>query len=177
MGTLYDRLEPKHIEFIAKQPMFFVATAPKEGRMNLSPKGLDSLRVISPERVQWLNFIGSSNETAAHLLEDHRITLMFCSFGEKPLILRIYGTAKTIHPDDPEWETVAVQFPPSIGARQVVDVNVETVHISCGFGVPVMELIGQRDTLTNWIEKKGEEGLVQYYQDNNCISMDGKPTR
>ncbi|MBC8519804.1 MAG: pyridoxamine 5'-phosphate oxidase family protein [Gammaproteobacteria bacterium] len=177
MGQLFSALKERHIEFIEQQHIYFVATAPKEGRINLSPKGLDSLRVLNNNRILWLNLTGSGNETAAHLLEDHRMTLMFCSFEEKPLILRAYGTASTIHPDEPSWDDLYSNFSQGNGARQLIDLKVDLVHSSCGFGVPRMEFLGKRETLDEWIEKKGEKGIRQYWEEKNMISMDGKPTR
>lgn len=177
MGQLFPALKERHIEFIEQQHIYFVATAPKEGRINLSPKGLDSLRVLNNNRILWLNLTGSGNETAAHLLEDHRMTLMFCSFEEKPLILRAYGTASTIHPDEPSWDDLYSNFSQGNGARQLIDLKVDLVHSSCGFGVPRMEFLGKRETLDEWIEKKGEKGIRQYWEEKNMISMDGKPTR
>ncbi len=177
MGQLFPVLSDRHIEFIGQQHLYFVATAPKRGRINLSPKGLDSLRVISPNRIIWLNLTGSSNETSAHLLEDPRMTIMFCSFDEKPLILRTYGTASTTHPNEGGWSELYDHFPHSVGARQLIELKVDLVHSSCGFGVPRMELIGERETLNQWIEKKGTEGIRQYWREKNQISMDGRPTR
>ncbi len=177
MGQLFPALSDRHIEFIKQQRVYFVATAPKEGRINLSPKGLDSLRVLNSNRILWLNLTGSGNETAAHLLEDHRMTIMFCSFGEKPLILRTYGTASAIHPDESSWADLSSHFPRDAGARQLIELTVDLVHSSCGFGVPRMEFLGERDTLDEWIEKKGEDGIRQYWEEKNMISMDGKPTR
>lgn len=177
MGQLFPALKERHIAFIEQQHIYFVATAPKDGRINLSPKGLDSIRVLNNNRILWLNLTGSGNETAAHLLEDSRMTLMFCSFGEKPLILRAYGTASVVHPDEPSWDDLYNNFPQKDGARQLIDLKVDLVHSSCGFGVPRMEFIGERDTLDEWIEKKGEDGIRQYWNEKNMVSMDGKPTR
>lgn len=177
MGQKFPALEPKHIDFIQQQPLFFVATAPREGHINLSPKGYDSLRVLSPNRILWLNLTGSGNETAAHLLEDERMTLMFCSFGESPLILRTYGKATAIHPDDEPWSTLYSHFPENGGYRQIFELEIDLVHTSCGFGVPKMELSEQRPHLDRWIEKKGIEGIQQYQAEKNQLSMDGKPTR
>ncbi len=177
MGQKFQTLTPDHIEFIQQQPLYFVATAPTEGRINLSPKGYDSLRVVAPDRILWLNLTGSGNETAAHLLEDNRMTLMFCSFGKKPLILRTYGTACAIYPDQDTWAEAYGHFPQSGGARQIFDLKVELVHTSCGFGVPMMDLTEHRGQLERWIEKKGPEGIAQYQQERNQVSLDGKPTR
>ncbi len=177
MGQKFDQLQDKHIEFIERQPLYFVATAPIDGHINLSPKGYDTLKVVAPNRILWLNLVGSGNETAAHLLEDSRMTLMFCSFEDKPLILRTYGRAKAIHPDNNDWESAYNHFSPSAGARQIFDLTIDLVHTSCGFGVPQMELITHRDQLDRWFERKGAEGLERYQQENNQLSLDGKPTR
>ncbi len=176
MGKTYPEISNKHQAFIQAQQMFFVATAPKGGHLNLSPKGLESLHIINSNRVLWLNYTGSSNETAAHLREDDRMTIMFCAFEGDPKILRLYGHARTIHPRDDDWETLLRHFPDTAGARQLIEMDVELVHTSCGFGVPLYSYTGQRDTLTRWIEKKGEEGITQYWTDRNVQSLDGKPT-
>ena len=177
MGQKYAELTPSHIEFIEQQPLFFVATAPKEGHINLSPKGYDSLQILSPKRIIWLNLTGSGNETAAQLLEDERMTLMFNSFGDSPLILRTYGTATAIYPDQPEWDALYAHFPENGGARQIFDLSIDLIHTSCGFGVPQMALTTKREHLDRWIEKKGTSGIQQYQQEKNQISMDGKKTR
>lgn len=176
MGAKYNQLLQEHIEFIEKQPLYFVATAPDEGRINISPKGLDSLKVLDQNRVIWLNYTGSGNETAAHLIENGRTTIMFCSFEGNPLILRLYGQAKSLRPGDNGWEILIEQFDQTDGARQIIDMTVDLVHTSCGFGVPLMEYKGQRDGLPKWIEKKGEEGIIEYQLKNNVASLDGKPT-
>ncbi|MCF6355368.1 MAG: pyridoxamine 5'-phosphate oxidase family protein [Candidatus Polarisedimenticolaceae bacterium] len=176
MGKTYPEISNKHQEFIQAQQMFFVATAPKGGHLNLSPKGLESLHIINSNRVLWLNYTGSSNETAAHLREDDRMTIMFCAFEGDPKILRLYGHARTIHPRDDDWEALLQHFPDTAGARQLIEMDVELVHTSCGFGVPLYSYRGQRDTLTRWIDKKGEVGITQYWADRNVQSLDGKPT-
>ncbi len=162
--------------FIGDQQMFFVGTAAPEGRVSVSPKGMDSLRVLSPTRIVWLNLTGSENETAAHLLESPRMSLMWCSFTEKPMILRVYGTAKAVHPRDPAWPELSALFPPLPGARQVFDVTVDLALTSCGFAVPRFEYLGQRDRLLKWAEGKGEAGVADYWEKRNQTSLDGKPT-
>jgi hypothetical protein len=176
MAKQFDSIDPKTEAFIEKQKMFFVATAASSGRINLSPKGLDSLKVISPNRVAWLNLTGSGNESAAHLLQINRMTIMFCSFDKNPLILRLYGEAKTLHEGDPEWDELSEHFPTYVGARQIFDLKVDLVQTSCGFGVPYYEFIGQRDTLDKWAEKKGKVGIKEYWEEKNKISLDGLPT-
>lgn len=167
-----DRLE----RFIAAQQLFFVATAAAGGRVNVSPKGLDSLRVVGPNRVVWVNGTGSGNETAAHLLEVPRMTIMFCSFVREPLILRLYGTARAVHAGDAEWPDLAALFPPLAGARNIFVVDVDLVQTSCGYGVPMFEFTGQRDLMAAWAAKKGADGLHAYQQTHNLVSLDGLPT-
>jgi len=176
MGKKYPEINEKHQTFIKQQMMYFVATAPNGGRINLSPKGIDSLQVMNENRVVWLNLTGSGNETAAHLLEDDRMTVMFCAFEGDPKILRLYGHARAIHQRDSEWEELLALFPETNGARQLIDMQVGLVHTSCGFGVPLYDFAGQREELTRWIEKKGPEGIADYWQDRNAESLDGKPT-
>jgi Pyridoxamine 5'-phosphate oxidase len=176
MAQQYREISDRLAEFIAAQHMFFVATAARDGRVNLSPKGLDSLRVLGPNRVLWLNGTGSGNETAAHLLHVNRMTLMFCSFERQPLILRLYGTAAEIQPDQPEWDEYIGIFPFMAGARQIFDVRVDQVQTSCGYGVPLMEYAGERDLMAQWAEKKGPDGLESYRRDKNLTSIDGFPT-
>lgn len=176
MAEQFPELNQKLTEFINNQHLFFVGTAGAEGRVNVSPKGLDSLRVLSPNRVIWLNLTGSGNETAAHVLENSRMTIMFCSFDRQPLILRLYGEAKTIHDRDPEWQELIGHFPEYTGARQVFDMQIHMVQTSCGYAVPFYEMTGERPTLTKWSENKGQEGIEAYWQEENLQSIDGKET-
>lgn len=176
MSKQFDALGQEHMEFIWQQPMFFVATAAAEGRVNLSPKGLDSLRVLDANTVAWLNVTGSGNETAAHLLENPRMTLMFCAFEGKPLILRLYGQAQVVHPHDRAWNEWAARFEQLPGARQIFILKVDLVQTSCGMAVPLLSYQGQRTQLTQWAEKQGEAGMRRYWQDKNQRSLDGKPT-
>ena len=176
MSEQMSKLDETLIEFIKNQHLFFVGTAGKDGRVNISPKGMDSLRVIDSEKIAWLNLTGSGNETAAHVLECQRMTLMFCAFEGKPNILRIYGKATAIHPRDVEWEAASSLFPKVPGARQIFSLEIESVATSCGFSVPLYEHVGERDVLVQWAEKKGEDGVKQYWQDKNQTSIDGKPT-
>ena len=176
MAKQYENIGADIRDFIARQKIFFVSTAAGEGRINLSPKGMDTLRVVNESRVLWLNLTGSGNETAAHLLEDSRMTLMFCAFEGKPLILRLYGNAEVINIDDADWKDSLSLFPAIAGARQIIDMKVDLVQTSCGMAVPFLEFQGERDQLEKWAEKKGVEGLKQYREEKNRISIDGRPT-
>lgn len=173
MGKLYDSIEPDLLEFIERQHMFFVATAATEGRVNLSPKGLDTFRVLDPNRVVWLNGTGSGNETAAHVALNPRITIMFCSFEAKPWVLHLYGQARCLQPGDRDFDDLLARFPPLLGARQVFDVAVTQCHTACGFGVPLYRYEGQRDLMRSWAQARGQEGLAAYQAKNNARSLDG----
>lgn len=159
MGQRFNELTEKHIRFIAEQKLFFVGTAIADSRVNISPKGMDSLRVLSPTRLIWLNVTGSGNETSAHVQIDPRMTVMFCAFEGKPLILRLYGTAKVIHLRDPQWRTLFAHFAALPGARQIFDVSVDLVQISCGMAVPYFSYAGERELLSDWAVNKGEQGI------------------
>ncbi|HMQ46681.1 MAG TPA: pyridoxamine 5'-phosphate oxidase family protein [Saprospiraceae bacterium] len=176
MGKQFSAITAAQQHFIEQQKLFFVATAAPEGRINLSPKGLDALKVIDENKVIWLNLTGSGNETAAHLLENNRMTLMFCSFEKNPLILRLYGRAKCHQHQDAAWKQWIDHFPSLPGARQIFELQVDLVQTSCGFGIPLYEYIGERDTLVSWAEKKGEAGIESYWAEKNKVSLDGKPT-
>lgn len=164
--------------FIETQQMFFAATAAPDGRVNVSPKGMDSLRILSDTRIVWLNLSGSGNETAAHLLESSRMTLMFCAMQGAPLILRTYGTAHTIHPGDNGWDENIARFPTMAGTRQIFDMHIDLIQTSCGTGVPVFdfkEQRGERELLPFYTDM-GEDGVRAYWQRKNMLSIDGKPT-
>ncbi len=176
MGQQFEKIETKHRVFIESQKIFFVATGPAGRKINLSPKGMDAFRVINDNRIAWLNVTGSGNETAAHLLEDDRMTVMFCSFDKEPLILRLYGQAKAVHIHDPEWEENNALFPDFPGKRQIFLMDVNLVQSSCGFAVPLMEYQGERDLLIKWAENQGEEGVQDYWQSKNTTSIDKQPT-
>lgn len=176
MAQQYGEISDRLAKFIAAQHMFFVATAARDGRVNVSPKGLDALRVLGPNRVLWLNGTGSGNETAAHLLDVNRMTLMFCSFERQPLILRLYGTATEIQPDEPEWDEFIGLFAPMLGARQIFDMKIDLVQTSCGYGVPFMEYADDRPLMAQWAEKKGPGGVEAYHREKNLASIDGFPT-
>lgn len=176
MAQRYPELSDTHIQFIARQRIFFVGTATAESRVNVSPKGMDSLRVLSPRRVAWLNVTGSGNETSAHVQQDHRMTLMFCAFDGLPFILRLYGTATVVHQGDAAWRELVSLFPPLPGARQIFDVTLDLVQTSCGMAVPYLSYAGDRELLNEWAAKKGKEGLRQYWKKKNQLSLDGIPT-
>lgn len=176
MGQRFEAIDDKHRAFIERQHLFFVATAARDGRVNLSPKGLDSLRVLDEHTVVWLNGTGSGNETAAHLLENPRMTLMFCAFEGNPLILRLYGQAEAYHPRDAAWHDYLGLFPELRGARQIFKLEVEMVQTSCGFGVPLYSFEGDREQMHTWAESKGEAGIHAYWEQKNRLSLDGQPT-
>ncbi len=178
MAKVFDSITPELHEFIAAQHLFFVATAPLSpiGHVNLSPKGLDSFRILSPNQVAYLDLTGSGNETSAHLLENGRLTIMFCAFQGAPCILRLYGQGRVILPVAREWTELYPLFLPIAGARQIVVADIDRVQTSCGLGVPLMEYEGQRSALVDWAEKKGEEGIAAYWQQKNLVSVDGLPT-
>jgi hypothetical protein len=178
MGKTHDSISDDLRAFIQRQHVFFVATAPLApgGHVNLSPKGLDCLRVLSPARVAYLDLTGSGNETSAHLLENGRITFMFCAFEGNPTILRLYGQGRAILPTHPDWPALALLFPQHVGARQVIVADITRVQTSCGFGVPEMTFTANRDFLPNWAANKGEAGLADYRRQKNSRSIDGLPT-
>lgn len=176
MADFTDHITPEHEAMIARQPMFFVATAAAEGRINLSPKGYDTFRVLSPTRAAWLDLGGSGNETNAHLLADGRVTVMMCNFGQPPLILRLYGRAVPVLPMDDAWEELAGHFDLLPGTRQVFDMTVESVQTSCGWGVPVMALDDERATLVKY---HAQADPVKWAEKTiaRTRSIDGLPTR
>ncbi|MGF1482535.1 MAG: pyridoxamine 5'-phosphate oxidase family protein [Cyanophyceae cyanobacterium] len=176
MAKFYPQLPPKLQTFIQKQKVFFTATAPVLGRINLSPKGIDTFCCIDVNTVAYLDLTGSGNETAAHLHENGRMTIMFCSFDEEPLILRLYGQGEVISKDSTRWHQLHSLFSSIPGERQIILLHVESVQTSCGFGVPLYEFKEERQTLVDWAEKKGELGIKKYQQQKNLRSIDGLPT-
>jgi len=171
LPELTDRLR----EFITSQSVFFVASAPlsPDGHVNLSPKGLDTFRVLDATRVAYLDLTGSGNETAAHLGENGRITFMFCAFEGPPMILRLFGTGRAVLRGTPEWEDLIPSFDSLPGARQLIVADIHRVQTSCGYAVPLLEGAKERDQLTRWAESKGEEGLAEYRREKNTASIDG----
>ncbi|WP_341220155.1 pyridoxamine 5'-phosphate oxidase family protein [Polaribacter atrinae] len=176
MSKFYTKLTSRLQKFIEAQKIFFVATAPISGRINLSPKGMDSFRVVNENRVLWLNVTGSGNETAAHLLENDRITMMFCAFEGAPNILRLYGKGKEIKEGDASWNELITFFPETPGTRQIFDITIDSAQTSCGMSIPFMEYKGERNQLNDWATAQGKEGIAQYWQDKNQTSIDGLPT-
>ena len=178
MAKVSTSISDQHKEFIEKQKMFFVATSPLslEGHINLSPKGLDSFRVLSPNKVAYMDITGSGNETSAHIMENGRITFMFCAFEGPPNILRLYGNGYTVIPGSEYWEELASHFVLHLSTRQIIVAEIDRVQTSCGFGVPLYEYAGERDHADKWAQNKGEEGLLAYREEKNRLSMDGLPT-
>ena len=178
MATQYDQITPTLQSFIKAQPLFFVATAPlsEHGHVNLSPKGYDTFCILSSNQVAYLDLTGSGNETSAHLAENGRITFMFCAFHGAPKILRLYGKGETVLKGAERWDELVAHFPSYPGIRQLILASIDLVRTSCGYGVPLMELQKDRETLTRWATSKGEEGLVDYRGANNSKSLDGLPT-
>ncbi len=174
MAEVYEAISDELAAFIAVQPLFFVATAPSSGgHVNLSPKGMDTLRVIDAKTVAWLDLTGSGNETSAHTAENGRLTMMFCSFDARAMILRLYGRGSTLLPGDARFEELRPRFPDLPGARQILLLDVERVQTSCGYAVPRMDNPRERDALLRWAENKGAEGLVEYRENRNFVSIDG----
>lgn len=179
MAKTHPGIDERLRAFIEAQRMFFVASAPLEadGHVNLSPKGLDTFRILGPHRVAYLDLTGSGNETAAHLDQNGRITVMFCAFEGPPDIVRLYGRGRAVLPGDAGWEELRAAFPDLPGTRQVIDVEVTRVQSSCGFAVPRYTPAGDRDQLTRWAISKGEDGVADYQVAHNAASIDGLPAR
>jgi len=176
MGKLFDSIQDAHREFIERQKVFFVASAAATGRVNLSPKGLDTLRILDERTVAYLDLTGSGNETAAHLRLLPRLTIMFCAWDGNPMILRLYGQGKVCLPGTAEYAALAPRFPALPGARQIIQMQVESVQTSCGFAVPLFQFDTDREQLLQWAAKKGEEGLETYRAQKNTKSIDGFPS-
>ncbi len=178
MGKFNDSIKPAHSAFIKKQHIFFVATAPlsENGKINLSPKGLNCFKVLSENEVAYMDLISSGNETSAHTLENGRITFMFCSFEDSPNILRLYGKGFAVLPGTKDWEIYSPHFKIYPSTRQIIVANIDLVQTSCGFGVPLYEYTGERNIHFEWAETKGTEGLREYVLEKNLKSLDGLPT-
>lgn len=178
MAKIHEMITDEIQKFINEQHLFFVASAPLsgDGHVNLSPKGLDSFRVLTPQRVAYMDIISSGNETSAHILENGRITFMFCSFDGPPNILRLYGKGYSVLPDQPEWQELASKFNVYPSSRQIIVADISRVQTSCGFGVPLYEYKDERKKHFEWAEKVGLSGLEKYKQDHSMTSIDGLPT-
>jgi pyridoxamine 5'-phosphate oxidase-like protein len=176
MGVMLDALDDKLQGWVEAQPMFFVATAPSEGgRVNLSPKGLDTLRVLDHRTVAYLDLTGSGAETIAHVRENGRITLMLCAFDGPPRILRMSGQGEVAVKGEAAYDATAGLFPEIPGGRAIVTVHLDRVQTSCGYAVPRMALVEHRDTLISWAKRKGDDGLAEYWVEKNATSVDGLP--
>lgn len=177
MGKTFDGIDDALRGWIERQPMWFVATAPlaADGRVNVSPRGHDSLSVLGPHRVAWVDYTGSGVETIAHLRENGRICLMFCSFDDRPRILRLHGEGSVELPGSPLFEEVVARHPSHPGTRAVIAVDVQRISDSCGFGVPVMDMVGERDLLARSASKRGPDGMAVYRAQKNAASIDGLP--
>jgi hypothetical protein len=177
MGKVYDSITDDLARWLAAQPMFFVASATTDPdtRINVSPRGLDTFRVLGPDRVAWLDLTGSGVETIAHLRADGRLTLMFCAFGGPPQIIRLHGQGRVHEPGDVDFEELRPRFPDLPGERAIIDVVVERVASSCGYGVPRMELLGLREQLLDSAERKGPAKMAEYRARRNTQSIDGLP--
>ena len=176
MASQFDAISEAQATFIREQKIFFVATAMADGRINLSPKGMDTFIINGPNEILWLNLTGSGNETAAHLKQNNRMTIMFCAFEGKPMILRLYGNARAYHERDEYWSKNINLFKPIAGGRQLIRMEVDLVQTSCGMAVPLMDFKQERELLKIWAEKKGDAGLREYHKQKNSISLDGNPT-
>ena len=176
MAKQFDQIGDDHQRFIEAQHMFFVGSAGQAGRVNISPKGMDSLRVLGPNRIVWRNLTGSGNETAGHLAQINRMTLMWCGFEARPMILRTYGAAHTLHPRNDGFAALNALFPANDGARQIYDVTVDLVQTSCGYAVPFYDYAGERDVLADWTRDKGPDGIDTYWRARNQATIDGAPT-
>jgi hypothetical protein len=176
MAQKYSKLNEKFKSFIQQQQMYFIGTADKQGRVNISPKGLDSFKIINDTQVMWLNLTGSGNETAAHVLSSSRMTILFMAFEDRPMILRLYGQAQVIHMQDKQWSTLYSQFEDFMGARQIFVLDIDTIISSCGMAVPIYEFKQQRDELLKSAERKGIEKIKSYWLKKNQLSIDGKVT-
>ncbi|MCC6409810.1 MAG: pyridoxamine 5'-phosphate oxidase family protein [Planctomycetes bacterium] len=177
MGKTYDQLDDKLAEFLLAQHVFFVATAPlaADGHVNLSPKGLDSFRVLGPREVAYLDLVGSGVETIAHARENGRITILFTAFEGPPRIVRLHGRATVVDASEPGFPELAARFPPIPGARAIVRVELQRIADSCGYGVPRFRFEGERTQLVDYAERKGPAGLVEYQKKHNLTSLDGLP--
>lgn len=178
MAKFYDSMNDQIMGFIRRQHIFFVASAPlsAEGHVNLSPKGLDSFRVLGPNKVAYMDLISSGNETSAHMHENGRVTFMFCSFEGPANTVRLFGKGHTVLPGTPEWDELSPLFTVYPSTRQLLVADIYKVQTSCGFGTPLYEYVGERDTHFKWANEAGPDGLIEYRNSHNFTSIDGLPT-
>lgn len=177
MGKTYDEITPELSDWLDDQHVFFVATAPLagDGHVNCSPKGMDTFRVLGPREVAYLDLTGSGIETAAHVGENGRMVFMFCAFTGPPKIVRLHGSGDVVAPGSADYDDLIEQYPDFPGARAVIRCELSRITDSCGFGVPVYEYVGERDTLVKWANAKGPDELARYRQETNRLSLDGLP--
>ncbi len=177
MGKTYVELTGPLIELISQQHVFFVATAPLEagGRVNVSPKGLDSFRILGPKEVAYLDLTGSGVETIAHVRQNGRLTILFCTLEGPPKIVRLYGRGEVLEAGTPAFDALAPRFASLPGARAIIRLAIEQVSDSCGYGVPEYEFRGEREVLPAWAARKSDEELVEYRRTKNARSIDGLP--
>jgi hypothetical protein len=174
MGRVLEALDEDLIDWIGRQPVFFVATAPRDGgHVNVSPKGHDTFRVLDAHSVAYLDLTGSGVETIAHLRDNARLTIMFCAFEGSPRIVRLYGHGEPIEPGTTDFDALAEHFPDLPGVRSIIRLAVDRVSTSCGYSVPLMRYEGDRDTLLDWAQRKGPTGIAAYHAERNSTSIDG----
>jgi hypothetical protein len=177
MGKEYTEIDERLQDWIERQKMFFVATAPSSagGLINCSPKGLDSLRVTGPQELAYVDTGGSGIETVAHLRDNGRITVMMCAFEGPPKIFRFYGAGTALEPRDEGFDELLAQFPPMPAARNIIRIRVDRIIDSCGYGVPLYDFKAHRDSLGNYFSKQSDEAIWAYRRENNTESLDGLP--
>jgi Pyridoxamine 5'-phosphate oxidase len=176
MGKAFDSIDQELRAFITAQRVFFVATAPSMGgHVNLSPKGLDSLRIIDERTIAYIDYVGSGAETIAHVKDNGRIVLMVCAFEGAPKIVRVHGRGEAVEPHDPQFDALRALFDSHLPARSIINITIERISDSCGYGVPLYAFRGDRTQLEAWTERKGEQGLLEYQKKNNRLSLDGLP--
>ena len=176
MAIKFESINKAHRDFIEKQKMFVIGSAGADGFINVSPKGMDTLRILDDKTVIWLNYTGSGNETSAHVQENGRMTIMFNSYDNAPMIMKLYGQAEVFHSADNDWDELIAHFPKTEGARQIFKLHVELLLTSCGYAVPKYDFVEERKTLEKWVEKKGKEGIKEYWQENNLETLNGVKT-
>jgi Pyridoxamine 5'-phosphate oxidase len=177
VGQTYPELDDGLRQFVEKQQVFFVATAPSgaEGHVNCSPKGLDTLRILGPTTVAYLDYVGSGAETIAHLRQNGRIVIMLCAFEGPPRIVRLHGRGDVVEPGDAEFAPLLERFEPGPGVRSIIRIEIDRIADSCGYGVPGLRFEGERTQLPAWAERKGSDGLRDYQRTKNASSLDGLP--